>query len=340
MISSISVLKRGPIMYNDRIICNRIGPTPEVVKEDGEQIGVQTLNSYTISRASPGILLSFFSIQGELSEENKEMKWFSRGDRHYFLTTSTKLDGWKSSWKGHSTFGTIIKQDHAASLNPYYAWTFFLSFATGKYVISTVWDIDNQCFITPNKWNVDDKLMPTFLTYSIGTLSPNCTDTIINTGIPIKIGEPLIVMIYCGSTIKTVKVFSKEDVYMSIIMARSTDKYEALLIAMFKGEKTGYFEKKKFTPQELYQFRDRCKRGKQRFLAQIYEKDKLKKYVFFPDKLYNCISLGDILADQTLTVVEKQKLAWSKLLECGKHKQRFKIQAICAFYASYVVNCE
>lgn len=382
--------KRGfiSVQSTNKIVCNRMGLTPEMIVNYGDYIQINTKNTYTVSKMSPGIILSFFSIDlkemSPIPDSISDLIWFQENDRAYFLSTLNKIDGWKVFWKGYAPFGEILSKKYLMSLNPKYAWTFFLHnkplMKKPEYTLSLLWDIDNQIFITPDKWpeylnpdwkkktlkedifnigsntsqifkcnNSELQYLSATTKFSQYTFSfPNwiqfkydnqscksITQRVIsvskNDGISVELGVPLLVTIYNGDQIFTCKIIIKDDVQIRIISNRSHDKYEALLIAMFRNENTSYFENKYFTADELLQFDEKLKNGKRLFYKQIFEKVVMKKYIQFPDKLYNTIQLGEILsANMTCTV--KQEKAWLYLTEC----RGWKTCAISAFYSHYV----
>ena len=147
----LSLSKDGTIRHSDRIICNRIGLTPEFSISAGQKINVNTNNGYTISRMNKGLLLSFYSIPGIFSQA-----WFHSNGRSYFLSTLNRIDGYKSFWKGHLPFGEILNKDYLTALDVNFAWTFFLHYSPSeenkKYILTILWDIVGQKFIHPTKW--------------------------------------------------------------------------------------------------------------------------------------------------------------------------------------------
>jgi hypothetical protein len=334
----ITIHKRGQIVYNNRIVCNRIGLTPEITKSVGEQISFDLYNTWTVTKLTHGIFLSWYAIPGE----NHPLSWYSRNGKSFFLSTPNKIDGHNASWKGHLPFCQLID---LPEVDLDLAWTFFLSYNTKALTVSTVWDPAAQVFITPDRWIVHSSYLPRWIDLHIDPLY-DCEpmvvdfkqgeriDSVFDNHEPITMAlqDPLLVVIYCGSTIKTLKILSKENINLRTINNRSQDKYEAYLIAHFKREDLSYFETLKFTTSELYKFWDCLKKAKKRFFRNIYDKVIFNKYVSFPDKLYTNLHLGKIL-DSQKTCEQKQLDAWRELTRCAKG---YRIQAITAFYTYYM----
>lgn len=344
----------GQIKYGEKVVCNRIGLTPEITKHIGEDLVPNIENSFTVSKLARGTLLSFFAVDGI-----HDSAWFVESDLQpvsYFLSTSTKLDGYSSFWKSKPQFGTIMEslRDHTEVYG--YAWTFFLSYDTHTYTLSTVWDIENQTFLLPIDWPkyfsqpawVVEYYNPLFNqnVKQIEFKSPNSLN--INFGYDKKInlvlGEPLLFTIYCGDKVKTLKIISKEDSLLSVINSRSKDKYEALLIAKFKNEDTTYFEKLKFTPFEITRFYIKFKSARSVFFKEINDKLISNAYVTFPTDLFKGIKLGFILS-KARNLIDKDPQncsvyvnaardeAWGELTKCTKS---WKILAVSAFYHHYM----
>lgn len=370
----MNIDRRGFISINNRIVCNRMGLTPEMTINYGDGIQINTKNYYTVSKMSPGIVLSFYSVDvREITNKNLlDLSWFQEGTRVYFLSTLNKIDGWRAFWKGRPPFGEMLSKKYLASLSHQYAWTFFLlnesNAKSTRYTLSLLWDIENQIFITPDKWpkylNPEWKEKTTWsekiflvvnneLKYisaatkwqqykfslpdfeKIPVQSTATTPRIINVvkkgGVPVELGAPLLITIYNGDQIFTCKIIVRDDIQIGIISNRSQDKFEALLIARFRGEDTTYFEKKYFTTEELIRFEERLKIGKKIFFKQIFEKVIMKKYITFPDKIYNTLQLGKILS-APICCGNKQEEAWSQLQKC----RGWKTCAVSSFYLHYV----
>ena len=137
--------------------------------------------------------------------------------------------------------------------------------------------------------------------------------------------------IYSDSRLYTIKITTKEDIQVQQQRNRSPDKFEALLIAIFREECVVHFSKKCFSCEELAKFQEALKRGKRQLFRQIFEKDVLQKFVKFPDKMYNVIHMGAILTNN-LSCADKQKEIWKELTSCRGRK----LVAISAFFTSYV----
>lgn len=361
--------KIGTISFSNKIVCNRASMTPEMFFSANTKISVK-YPTYTISKMTKGILLSFFSIPGKFDQA-----WFIHNERSYFLSSLNKIDGHLSYWKGNKPFGEILNKDYLMALDTRYAWTFFLCFETLKYTLMTLWDILDSTFIHPENWPkfldsnkwwssktsaekifkcdgrelnflaaLKKKFVPeeAKLTYPewIKSQYESCnhsfpTNVISESdeGIPVLLNEPMLITLYYGNQIFTVKIIAKEDVLLQMIAGRSQDKYEALFIAIMRGEDTSHFEEKYFTPNELYTFEERLKRGKKIFFKQIFEKDVLKKYTIFPDKIYNTIHLGAIL-NTNKSFQDKQHQAWTELTRC----RGWRSCAILSFYETYMKN--
>ena len=153
----------------------------------------------------------------------------------------------------------------------------------------------------------------------------------IRTIVRINVNEPLLCTIYAGDKLYTVKIIAKEDLQILQICSRSSDKFEALTIAVLHNEDTSYYQNTFFTPSEIYNFYDRLKRAKSRFFGQIYQKVVNKEFVKFPDKIFNTIAMGQILISN-MTCVQKQDYIWNELCQCrGK-----RVCAITTFYSIYI----
>jgi len=353
----------------DKIVCNRTSLTPEVFFPANSKIRVN-YPSYTVSKMTKGILLSFYSIPGKFDQA-----WFYINERSYFLSSLNKIDGHTSYWKGNKPFGEILNKDYLMALDTRYAWSFFLCFDNHKFTLMTLWDILDGAFIHPDKWpkyldsnkwwstktsaekifKCDGRELNFLAALKKKSISENeklsypewikSENSIASTfppanviseetiGIPVLINEPMLITLYYGNQIFTVKIIAKEDVQLQMIACRSQDKYEALFIAIMRGEETRHFEEKYFNPGELYNFEERLKRGKKLFFKQIFDKDVLKKYTIFPDKIYNTIHLGAIL-NSNKTFQEKQNQAWTELTRC----RGWRSCAILSFFETYMKN--
>lgn len=391
--------KRGFISINNKIVCNRMGLTPEITVSSGDYIEINTKNAYTVSRMAPGIILSFYSVPiQEIKEKTiktleeyeitnlsqsddvitrrcvsksqsplSSLIWFIEKGRAYFLSTTNKIDGFRSFWKGYPTFGEMLSKKYLMSLDNRYSWTFFLYHQhIIKYVLTTLWDIDKQIFITPeqwpkylnprkwerqekNIWNVDDLsylsaaksthfIFPDWVECHESNIVEKMSENVIRTsnrGIRVFSGEPLLITIYCADVLYTCKILVRQDLAINTILSRSKDKFECLLIAIFKEENVELFEKKYFTTDELARFYEKYTKAKKTFFRQIYEKVELGKYTSFPDKMFSALQLNRILT-MNLSCNEKQEMAWKKLCDLSKVKN-WKYTAISVFYNYYMM---
>lgn len=359
----------GTIMHGDKVVCNRMSMTPEMTFSAGEKICINTENTFTVSKMSEGTILSFYSVQGEIdgswfAHEGKSyfLSTLTRIDGHnsfwkgnksfgellnknYLMTLDTKY-----AWSFFLYYKT--KQYVLLNLWDILDCVFITPDKWPKYVDNSKWslksvNISDDIFkfnnkelnflsaLTKKKIPENQKLLyPDWIKLHIGKNQPSDLDNVISrddNGIKINLNLPILVTIYCGSEIFTVKIMTKEDVTMQLISSRSQDKYEALFIAIIRKEDTKHFENKYFTLSELYNFEEKIKNGKKKFFKQIFEKDVLKKYITFPDKIYNTVHLGSIL-NSNRSFQEKQYCAWEELIKC----RGWRMCALSTFYEVYV----
>jgi len=324
----LSIHKRGEIVYNKKIVCNRVGLTPEITKSVGERLTFDVNNTWTITRLSQGIFLSWYSIDCPYHP----LAWYHENNKSYFLSTPNKLDGHTSFWKGKENFGEIVNPDFLKkNYNPNYSWTFFLSYEDGSLLVSTVWDPEVEEFVPPNWIGININPIAETCPAKIMFKRDDAIDAVYEQQ-QIEMMEPLLVIVYCGKEIKTLKILSKEEINYKTIVKRTTDKFQAYLIALFKKENTSIFEKANFTEKEICKFWNAYKNAKDKFFRQIYEVDVLQKPIIFHDKLAEVIHLREILKSGK-SCIEKQKIAWA---EIRKSARGYRIQAITTFYTLYM----
>src|SRR6185503_17437618 len=115
----LEIHRLGYITYEDRVVCNRVGMTPEITKMVNEKITLDLDNTWTITRLSQGIFLSWYSIP----DESHPLAWYYENGRSWFLSTHNKLDGYLSFWKGQPNFGSLLKDIRTSGLNTELSWT-------------------------------------------------------------------------------------------------------------------------------------------------------------------------------------------------------------------------
>jgi hypothetical protein len=348
---------------NDKVVCNRPGIVIDVVVDDGTKFAVSPMitNPYTISIASQGILLSFYSIKKKmLSEYDIDLAWFVDYEYAYFLSTSDKIDGYICYWKEGDTFGdiflSITKEEEFQGLDKNNAYIFLLD--TNKTItLSYLYKSCDGNFIIPSKCNVpkfcntpkfiseqfiensqrklttEEKTTPLLFNQS-QALPPGLQGLTTGSGARLQglrsVNLPLLVNIY-SDMIYCIRIISKNDMITMKIKSRSTDKYMALLIAHFKNENIDTFLHNNFTKQEITTFNTCLLEGFERFKYDIYKKCQ-HKWVQFPDKLFNTIRLGDILMSK-LTIEEKQVKSIEELKRCTFS---WKLKALYEFYKFYM----
>lgn len=372
----MNIIKTGQILLQSKIdqsckvVCNRPGLVIDVVVDDGTKFSVSPMitNPYTISVASQGILLSFYSIKKKLlTEYDIDLAWFVDYEYAYFLSTSDKIDGYVCYWEEGHTFGdiflSIANESEFQGLDKNNAYIFFLDISktiTLSYVYQRSNPLDKSCdqedqrsnpegkldkscssgqFIVPSKWqvprfcNIPKIICDQFVENPQRklTVDEKTTPLLFNEGINQQtINMPLLVTIY-SDMIYSIRVISKNDMITMKIKSRSTDKYMALLIAHFKNENIDTFLHNNFTKQEIVYFNTCLLEGYERFKYDIYKKCQ-HKWVQFPDKIFNTIRLGDILMSK-LSVEEKQVKAIEELKRCTFS---WKIKALYEFYKFYM----
>lgn len=338
----LSIIKTGQILLDDQVVCNRPGLVIDVVVDDGSKFNVSPMitNPYTISIASQGILLSFYSIKKKLlTEYDIDLAWFVDYEYAYFLSTSDKIDGYVCYWEEGHTFGNIFlsiaKEQEFQALDKNNAYIFLLD--TFKTItLSYLYNRNRNNFIVPSKWSVPHFCnTPKFIVEQFNdnqqralTNEEKTTPLLFDKGITINM--PLLVTIYSDS-LYNIRIISKNDMATIKIKSRSTDKYMALLIAHFKNENINTFVHNNFTKQEISTFNTCLLEGYERFKYDIYKKCQ-HKWVQFPDKIFNTIRLGDILMSN-LTIEEKQNKAIEELKKCTFS---WKLKALYEFYKIYM----
>ena len=348
----ITVTKRGKVYLNSEsgrlVVCNRPGIVVEYVKEFQTTICVNKniQNAYTISHASQGTLVSFFSIDRNfISDDIIDQAWFIDFRKAYFLCTLTQLDGYLNHI-GTNEIGNLIfnnlNESYFQQLDPTFAYTFSVN-CRGLLKIVYIWDIKDQKYISPlsSKWKIpqfckvndfivkkngiEDKLTKSQLKQPL----IECCD-----GIKLIHDQPLVITIYCGNIVYSIRLLTKLDSRINKMRNSAPGKFEALLLARLKGDDTFYFERKHFTDKELKSFEMRIEKGVEKFKDEIYQKAALKQWVCFPDKIYNTIRLGDII-DSELSVTEKQDKAIVAIKDCTKG---WKKKALFDFYQNYCAS--
>jgi len=345
----ISITKRGLIYLKtndyEKIICNRPGIVAEVVYDWENAVGVSEAirNPYTISYATEGTPLSFFSIRKKgLSEDTLNMAWFMDFDRAYFLVSLTRIDGYLSHWTYDKPFGELIlkrlKEESFQKLDRDYAYTFLLQNSGLKIVC--IWDIECQQFIPPTSklWKTPEFCKPLNFIVKRGGIQEELSEEqkmhpLTNIGVELYVGKPLLVTIYCKDTIYLIRVMTRSDMYVNRIRNRAVDKYEALLIARFEDEDTSDYEERYFTKHEIETFNSKLEKGFKTFKDEIYRKSVLNNWIRFPDKIYNTIRLGDILNKKGTSYVEKQNQACEAIKGCTRG---WEVKALFEFYKEYV----
>jgi hypothetical protein len=342
----ITITKRGQVFLDKKIICNRPGITAEAIYDCETKIGVSKniKNPYTISLATQGTLLSFFSVNKKgLSKEDLDAAWFIDYQRAYFLSTLNDLNGHLSKWSNDNTFGDILLNmtidDSFISLDSDYSWTFLIEPNYKRLVLVCLWDIECQEFIPPSSplWKSPKFCeLPVFLKNENGIVSSlkeeQKSQPLTEHDVPLTYGKPLLVTIYCGEEIFTIRAMTHNDMIVNKMRNRSIDKFVALLVARFKEEDTTIFENRYFTFGEITRFNSMLRRGILQFKTEIFQKAEMKKWICFPDKIYNIIRLGDIL-DENISCREKQNKALIELKKCTKG---WKIKALYQFYKVYM----
>lgn len=341
----ITVTKKGAVYLDDFIICNRPGVVVECVKESPTKIIVnkEIQNPYTVSYASQGTLISFFSVDRNYIDDNTlEQAWFIDYNRAYFLCTQTQLDGYLN-YIDNKEIGkmilTCLSETDFQQLDNNYAYTFLIN-SRGRLKILYIWDICKQIYIPPTfkEWKLPKFLdtLPFIVTKSgnFGKISKaQMTKPLIEhiNGIALNNGKPLLVTIYNGHTIYPIRVLTKIDYKINKLLNSAPSKYEALLLAKLKNEDTHEFERRFFTAQEFANFNLGILNGFEKFKTEIYEKTVMRNWVCFPDKIYNTIRLGDII-DSKLRIEEKQQKACDSIKECTKG---WKKDALFDFWQNY-----
>jgi len=348
----ITITKRGPVYLtnkSDFILCNRPGIVVESIKDCETTICVNSSieNPYTISHASKGTLVSFFSISRKEISNNLailDKAWFVDFERAYFLCTLNQLDGYESI-RGNQTISDIIynlsnlKEQHFQELDKDYAYTFSLD-SKGKLKLIYLWDIECQRYISPlsKLWITPDFCIPQKYIVKKDGISKQLTDSQMRmplvdcySGVKLIDGKPLLITIYCDQTVYTIRVMTRLDFSINKIRNSAPGKFEALLLARLKGENTVEYEKRYFTEKELQEFNIRIKLGFNKFKEEIYQKSVLRNWVCFPDKIYNTIRLGDII-DSKLSVEEKQDTACKAIKSCTKGWRKKALFDFCRSY--------
>lgn len=360
--------KNGTIRCDKTIVSRRIGLTPEFVVPTGSKVKITTNLSYSVSEMEKGSLLSFYSVP---SSVQMSKSWFHENGRSYFLSTIDKIDGHTAFWKGFETFGKMFDREYLKALDHRYSWSFFVYYRTAKKIdLVLLWDIVTQSFVFPTEWpsylqdrwtnrkNTDRPFRPDKLELDyLGALTrlsnfgvnkcewkvltpakpgvysnigPSIPFTVVTDGV--LVNRPLMVTLYCGNKLFTCKLVTKEDQIIQTMASRSSDKFEALLIARFRNEDTTLFEEQQFTKQEITSFNLALVQAKNTFYKQIKEKA-IGLYIKFPDVMYSRLGLGAIINNRLLNVSEKQTLAWSKLVTS---RGSYKSVAVVEFYSHYV----
>lgn len=352
----ITVTKRGPIYLdknnNNTIVCNRPGIVIESVKDNGTNICIDPSikNPYTISYASEGTLISFFSVyKKKIKKEIIDQAWFVDFKRAYFLSTLTQLDGYHSFRKENIEIGDIIfkkskiSEIHFQNLDSDYAYTFLLT-KDGLLKLIYLWDIECQEYINPMSplWKVPSFCISSkFVVKKDGICNdlnekqmakplhdcfyPNC-------GVKLFVDNPILITIYSKQIVYAIRVLTWVDYSINKIKNSAPEKFTALWLALLKGEDTREFEKRFFTQREIIDFQKRLENGFKKFKEEIYTKAVLRNWVCFPDKLYNTIRLGDII-DSNLSIQDKQDSACAAIKGCIRGWRK---QALFEFYKEYV----
>ena len=343
----ISITKRGQVYIDDTIICNRPGIVPESVYEYEVVIGVNPsiTNPYTVSYATEGTLISFFSVERKhLDKSMLDKAWFLDFHKAYFLCTLSRLDGHLSHWTDMRKFGDILLSKFTESQFQNlgnYAWTFVLSEKERVPTLKLMymWDALEQRYICPTefRWSVPKFCEPCNFIKTHHGESKQLTETqltypLFGDDIYLKTNYPILICIYCDDVIYPIRVLTKIDKIVTKMRNRSTNKFEALMLARYKMEDTIDLEHRYFTKDELDDFEKRLDEGFNRFKNKIYEKDVLRNWTRFPDKIYNTIRLGDIL-DKSVSCTEKQHEAVEAIKKCTKG---WKKKALFEFYKVYV----
>jgi len=350
----INLSKMGEVYIEDTIICNRPGIVIECVKEHDSYVCVNNTiqNVYTMSYATQGTLVSFFSAPRKLlNKATMEQAWFIDFERAYFLCTLNDVNG-EHLFLGKTTMNNILLSKGSESdfqdLNHDFAYTFLVTHNFNLRLIY-IWDIVSQKYVPPtsSEWKIpkfcdcDSGEYVIKKNGTIGELTENqmtrpLFDHMGDKSVKVVTGKPLLISIYCGDKIYPVRVLTKTDMNNNKLLNSTPSKFHSLLLAKFKTDDRFEFSlndfiKQHFTKEEFIDFEKRVALGFERFKFEIYSKTVLRNWICFPDKLYNTIRLGDII-DSNLTYEEKVQKAFEEVKKCTKGWRK---KALFEFYNVY-----
>ena len=227
--------------------------------------------------------------------------------------------------------------DELKLLNRSYTYTFLVT--KGKIILFTIQD-ENKDYISPfdSRWFVPDfcTFKPTIMKKANSTKSIKFA---IETPGILKVNDSAcwFLLLYKDKQLYQLNVYTKEicDTFKIRNISKEVDR--CLFIARFKQQNTDLFEKRFYTKTELKIFQEKFDHAKYKFRKDLHQKSK-KRWVNFPEKVYNIIKLGDLFMKRTCHQNNKEffekiwKESLDRLYQCTIG---WRIKALHEFYDYY-----